>query len=241
VTDTLPRLREICMALPEVTEKLSHGEPTWFARKVFVSYSDHHHDDRVGFWCAAPPGAQEAFVAAEPDKFFVPPYVGHKGWIGVRLDVEDVDWSEVAELVEESYRLVAPGNLVAYLDERSVSPEQRDAAYARVAEICLALPEVENKPFGGHHSPAFRVQDKIFCGTGQVGRPRITFKAARGEQEALVESDPDRFFVPAYSGGKGWVGAWLDVDQDWDELAELIEDSYRLIAPKRLVAQLDAR
>ena len=60
-------------------------------------------------------------------------------------------------------------------------------------------------------------------------------------QEALVGSDPERFFVPQYTGPKGWVGAWLDVDPDWDEIAELIEESYRLVAPKRLVAQLDER
>jgi predicted DNA-binding protein (MmcQ/YjbR family) len=114
-------------------------------------------------------------------------------------------------------------------------------AYRKVAKICLALPEVVNKPFGGHHTPSYRVRDKIFCGTGQVGRARITFKGAPGSQAALVGSDPERFFVPPYSGPKGWVGAWLDVDQDWDELTELIEESYRLVAPKRLVAQLDAR
>ena len=81
----IERLRKICMSFPGVSEKLSHGEPTWFAKKVFVMVSDHHHDDRVGFWCPAPPGAQEAFVGSDPERFFVPPYVGGKGWLGVRL------------------------------------------------------------------------------------------------------------------------------------------------------------
>ena len=66
----------------------------------------------------------------------------------------------------------------------------------------------------------------------------MMFKAGPGVQEALVASDPDRFFVPAYVGHKGWVGTWLTADQDWDEIAELIEDSYRLIAPKRLAARI---
>jgi predicted DNA-binding protein (MmcQ/YjbR family) len=114
-------------------------------------------------------------------------------------------------------------------------------AYKRVAKICSALPETVNKPFGGHTTPAWRVRDKIFCGTGQSGRPFINFKGAAGAQDALVSSDPDRFFVPRYTGPKGWIGAWLDVDQDWDELTELIEESYRLIAPKLLTAQLDAK
>lgn len=112
-------------------------------------------------------------------------------------------------------------------------------AYRKVSKICLAFPETVNKPFGGHYTPAFRVREKIFCGTGQVGRARITFKGAPGAQAALVGSDPGRFFVPDYTGSKGWVGAWLDVEQDWEELAELIEESYRMIAPKRLVARLE--
>ncbi|MBN9111538.1 MAG: MmcQ/YjbR family DNA-binding protein [Pseudonocardia sp.] len=112
--DPLPRLRALCMALPEVTEKVSHGEPTWFVRRVFVSYADHHHDDRLGFWCAAPPGAQDELVAADPERFFRPPYVGGRGWLGVRLDV-DVDWDEVAEIVTDAYRQIAPKKLVALL------------------------------------------------------------------------------------------------------------------------------
>jgi hypothetical protein len=113
----LPTLRRLCLALPETTERLSHGEPTWFVRdkKTFVTYADHHHDDRLGFWCAAPDGAQAAMVAAAPDRFFVPPYVGHRGWLGVYLDV-DVDWDEIADVVEDAYRTIAPKTLVAQLD-----------------------------------------------------------------------------------------------------------------------------
>jgi len=101
------------LALPEATERVSHGEPTWFVggKKVFVMYANRHHDDRVGFWCAAPPGVQEATVGAEPERFFRPAYVGHRGWLGVYLDVP-VDWAEVAEIVEDAYRVVAPKRLV---------------------------------------------------------------------------------------------------------------------------------
>jgi hypothetical protein len=112
----LERLRTLCTALPEVTEKLSHGEPTWFVRKSFVMFADHHHDDRLAFWCAAPPGAQEELVAAEPGRFFRPPYVGGRGWLGVYLDVPDVDWTEIAEIVTDAYREVAPKRLVSRLD-----------------------------------------------------------------------------------------------------------------------------
>jgi hypothetical protein len=113
----LERLRALCTALPGVTEKLSHGEPTWFVRKSFVMFADHHHDDRLAFWCAAPPGAQEELVAADPGRFFRPPYVGGRGWLGVYLDVPDVDWTEIAEIVTDAYRQVAPKRLVARLDE----------------------------------------------------------------------------------------------------------------------------
>ena len=115
--DPIHRLRAICLALPDTTERLSHGEPTFFVRdkKTFVMYADHHHDDRLAFWAAAPDGYQRMLVEAEPDRFFVPPYVGVRGWIGVRLDVP-VDWDEIAAIVEGAYRVVAPRRLVAELD-----------------------------------------------------------------------------------------------------------------------------
>jgi hypothetical protein len=117
--DPLEALRALCLALPETTERLSHGEPTWFVRdkKTFVTFADHHHDDRLAFWAAAPPGAQAALVASDPLRFFVPAYVGQRGWIGVRLDVP-VDWDEIAELVADAYRMVAPKRLVSELEGR---------------------------------------------------------------------------------------------------------------------------
>jgi hypothetical protein len=115
--DPVAALRRLCLALPETTERVSHGEPTWFVRdkKSFGTLADHHHDDRFGFWCAAPPGSQEALVASDPERFFRPPYVGHRGWLGVYLDVP-VDWAEIAEIVTDAYRTVAPKRLVAELD-----------------------------------------------------------------------------------------------------------------------------
>jgi hypothetical protein len=112
-------VRKICLALPEVTERPSHGTPTWFVRdkKTFVQLWDHgHHGDEFPhLWCAAPPGAQEAMIEAEPERFFRPPYVGGRGWLGVRLDV-DLDWDEIAGICEDAYRVVAPKQLVARMD-----------------------------------------------------------------------------------------------------------------------------
>lgn len=113
------RVRELCTSLPEVEERPSHGECTWFVRgkKVFVQMSDHHHDDRLGLWCAAPPGVMVELVEQESTRFFRPPYVGAKGWLGVYLDVPDVDWDELREIVRDAYRTVAPAKLAALLDD----------------------------------------------------------------------------------------------------------------------------
>ncbi len=110
----LDRVRQICLGLPETNERLSHGAPTFFIRdkKTFVMYlDDHHGDGRLAIWCAAPPGMQEALVAGEPEHYFVPPYVGHRGWLGVRLD-RGLDWDELAGIVEDAYAEVAPAELV---------------------------------------------------------------------------------------------------------------------------------
>lgn len=119
--DAVNRMRRICLALPETTERLSHGAPTWFIRdkKTFVMLlDDHHGDGRLAISCAAPAGVQELLVEEEPARFFRPAYVGHRGWLGVRLDVE-VDWDEMAGIVEDAYRVVAPKQLIAKLDHLS--------------------------------------------------------------------------------------------------------------------------
>jgi len=113
----LARLRAICLALPEANERLSHGEPTWFAGKgkVFAMLDDHHHGSpHLSVWLPAGLGAQEGLVESDPTRFFRPPYVGASGWVGVVLDT-DPDWSQVAWLVEQGYRLVAGKRRVAKL------------------------------------------------------------------------------------------------------------------------------
>jgi len=111
------RLRRICMGLPEAEERLSHGEPTWFAGggKVFAMLDDHHHGaSHLSVHLPLPFGAQEALVSADPERYFRPPYVGGRGWVGVVLDGRP-DWRQVEELVLEAFRHVASGSLVARL------------------------------------------------------------------------------------------------------------------------------
>jgi hypothetical protein len=117
MVDPVDQLRALCLALPEVTERISHGEPGWFVRgkRQFITLDDHHHGaDRLAFWCAAPPGAQEELIAQDPHRFFRPPYVGHRGWVGVRIDAEP-DWDEISEIVRDAFRQVAPKSLTDHL------------------------------------------------------------------------------------------------------------------------------
>jgi hypothetical protein len=110
----LETVREICLALPEASERPSHGEPTFFVqgKRSFASVWDNHHGDgRFAVLCAAPAGMQAALVEADPDRFFVPPYVGHRGWIGFRLD-RAFKRDEVAGILEDAYAEVAPAKLV---------------------------------------------------------------------------------------------------------------------------------
>ncbi len=116
-SDPLARLRTIIEAWPETREKLSHGAPTWWGgRKTFATYADHHHGDgRVAVWVKSSFGEQELRVEADPETFFVPPYLGPSGWVGMRLD-RDPDWEIVELLLEEGYRMAAPKRAIAALD-----------------------------------------------------------------------------------------------------------------------------
>ena len=112
--ETLERIRRICLALPETSERLSHGAPTFFVRgkRAFLMVlANHHGDGRFAIWCAAEAGVQEMLVQADPERFFRPPYVGHRGWLGVRLD-RGLDWDELAGIAEDAYAEVAPPRLV---------------------------------------------------------------------------------------------------------------------------------
>jgi hypothetical protein len=118
----LERIRRLCLALPETSERPSHGAPSFFVRekKCFLMVLDDHHGDGIfGIWCAAPPGNQELLIAADPARFFRPPYVGHRGWLGVRLDGAGggatggaIDWDELAGIVEDAFATVAPKRLL---------------------------------------------------------------------------------------------------------------------------------
>lgn len=116
--EPLVRVRALCMRYPQTQERPSHGEPAWFVsgRRMFLVSADHHHDDRTAFWAAAPDGAQRYLLADDPARYFRPPYVGARGWVGVWLDVLRPDWDRIEQLVDDAWRAVAGPRLVKGYD-----------------------------------------------------------------------------------------------------------------------------
>ena len=105
------RVRRLCLALPETNERVSHGAPNFFIRdkRSFVSYMDDHHGDgRLALWCASSSDVQRMLASSRSEQFFVPPYVAHLGWLGVRLD-RDLDWDEIAGVIADAHAIVLEG------------------------------------------------------------------------------------------------------------------------------------
>lgn len=123
IDDPVARIRAFSLAFPEAAEKISWGTvPTFRVRdKIFVMVQDDHHGSgHLALWCKAKPGVQEMLVESQPERFFRPPYVGHNGWVGARLDIDLTPdgWDEIEELIEDSYRMTAPKRVLALLDRR---------------------------------------------------------------------------------------------------------------------------
>jgi predicted DNA-binding protein (MmcQ/YjbR family) len=118
--ELLDRVRQICLSLPEATEAGGVGNPSWRVNDKMFAMRHDAHAGRWGVWCKALPGAQSSLVATDPVRFFVPPYVGVHGWIGISLEA-DQDWDLVAELIEQAYRLTASKRLVRALDAQQAA------------------------------------------------------------------------------------------------------------------------
>jgi len=186
----IERLRRICMALPEVIEKIAWGELTWRAGKIFAQMDTHHHGaEHVAVWLPARPGVQEALVDEDPVHYFRPPYVGHKGWVGARIDNRP-DWRAVAALVAEAYREVASTSQVAILDARRSKPKrgwrtswsvirERPPRGARTGRRRRA----RTGPFRG--APPRR---RPFAGTDFSGAPRLHPRERRARRRPVPGS-----------------------------------------------------
>lgn len=243
----LERLRALCFALPAVEEKLSHGAPSYFVRgKQFASFADDHHGDgRTAAWCKADPERQRALVADAPERYFVPPYVGVRGWVGVTLG-DGTDWEELALILEQGWSSVAPRSArkapVLPPPRRPklnrTDPELARAAFARIEAICAALPGSEcerdkwNATFRVAGKPYLYFQDNHH-GDGVIG---AWVRGDIGESAALVQAHPERYFIPAYLGPRGWLGLRLDVKgmkkSEWDDITTRIGASHAAVAPR---------
>jgi predicted DNA-binding protein (MmcQ/YjbR family) len=250
--DTHQAVREVCLWLPETEEFLSHGSPNFRVRgKTFATYViNHHGDGRVALWLNAVPGSQELHVSAEPAQFFVPPYVGPRGWLGVVLD-QGIAWKRVAALVREAYEKVAPADLRARIGktpplkapERRLTSSQVDpmkspralAVLKRFRKLCLDLPEShEERQFG---YPVWQAGKKTFA-WARYDADRLTLCFWVGvDRQGLLTTDP-RYRIPPYMGHNGWIALDVSTNCDWDEVAALSLQSYRHFALKRMLLQL---
>jgi predicted DNA-binding protein (MmcQ/YjbR family) len=246
-------VRAVCLSFPEAEEKPSHGSPDFRVRgKSFASYVvNHHGDGRVALWLNVPMGSQQEYCEAQPKHFFVPPYVGPRGWLGVHLD-KGLSWKRIAELVREAYEKVAPpalsakiGKLVIPSSVQALSDTRKDPLQSKQAQlalkklraICLALPESsEATQFG---SPVFRAGKKVFAQLSADEREIEIMVWVGVAGQAMVTLDP-RFRVPPYIGHNGWIALDVTKKPDWDEVRELVLTSYRHFALQRMLKALRA-
>jgi hypothetical protein len=245
-------VRDVCLWLPEAEEFQSHGSPNFRVRgKTFATYAvNHHGDGRVALWLNALPGSQELHVHAEPEHFFVPPYVGPRGWLGVKVD-RGVAWKRLAALVREAYEKVAPAELRARIGNtpafkapgKKLSASQIDpmksprarAVLKSLRKLCLALPEsCEERQFG---HPAWKAGKRTFAlARHDGGRLTLCFWVGV-DQQGLLTAD-SRYRIPPYIGHNGWIALDVSADCDWEEVAALTLQSYRHFALKRMLLQL---
>ncbi len=245
-------VREVCLSFPDTEERPSRGSPDFRVRgKTFATYVvNHHGDGRIALWLNAPAGTQELYTGNEPEHYFVPPYLGPRGWLGVHLD-RGLRWATIARRVREAYEKTAPRQLVEAIgDTIDIEPptetlpiEQFDPfvkpraqqVLSRLREICLALPETaEAAQFG---NPVWRAGRKTFAGAHhRKGRLKLQFWAG-ADRQATLTFDP-RYAIPPYIGHNGWVELDVEEDANWDEVEALALFSYRHFALKRMLRAL---
>ncbi len=246
-------VREACLWLPEAEEFLAHGAANFRVRggKTFAMYAvNHHGDGRIALWLNAMPGVQEVHVEAEPRHFFMPPYVGPRGWLGVNLDT-GLAWKRVAELVRAAYEKAAPPKLRAQigkapaieapdkaLSAADIDPLKSPRAAAlleRLRKICLGLPESrEVRQFG---RPAWQAGKRTFALASHDGQRLHLYFWVGVDQQGLLTGDP-RYKIPPYMGHNGWIALDVSGGCDWREAKTLALASYRHFALKRMLHQL---
>jgi hypothetical protein len=214
---------------------------------MFLTFvDDHHGDGRLAVWCKSTHEEQRRLVASNPARFFVPPYVVVKGWVGVLVHPRDADWIELSILVEEAWASVAPPRvrnqpLVAKAPPSKVvrvktDPEMARAALERLTAVCLALPDVTCERERNYAT--FRVKKKPFVyfvdnhhGDGIVA---ACVKGDKREHARAIASDPARFYLPAYIGAHGYLGIRIDAKRvDWKLVAKRVAAAHALVHSAR--------
>jgi hypothetical protein len=252
MSSTYDVVRKICLGMPETEEIISHGYPTFkVTGKAFATYSlNHHGDEKDALLLNMDRENQQMLVNAAPDYFFVPPYTGPKGWVGIELN-KDLSWDRVAKLTFEAYTRVAPATLARGAQPVKVEPptEQmrledinplrsalNQAILKKLRSICGNLPEVsETKQFG---NPAFKAGKKTFC-TLSAGKDGVQLQVWVGPDRQLsLTSFDERFKIPAYVGHNGWINLDLTLKQRWEEIQDLLLISYEHFALKRMLKNL---
>ncbi|MBD8527181.1 MmcQ/YjbR family DNA-binding protein [Pseudomarimonas arenosa] len=248
-------IHELCLSLPATEAVISHGAPNYKARgKSFAIFvANHHGDGRIALWLAAPEGAQEQLCLAAPEHYFVPPYVGPRGWVGVQLNT-GLDWQDVYARVREAWACVAPATLRrtlpkttpiaapnAGLQLKEIDPlrsKPAENAIQRLRALCCALPEVtETTQFG---APTWKAGKRSFV-TLWAKDDQLNLQIWVGvEQQAIMTEDP-RFHIPPYIGHQGWIALRLARSTNWNEVKSLVMQSYRHFALQRMLKQLDAQ
>jgi len=244
---------EVCLSFPEAEEGTAHGSPHYHVRgKTFAMYTiNHHGDGRISLWLNSPPGAQEIHVKGEPKHFFVPPYVGPRGWLGVHLN-KGLSWKRIAVLVREAYEKVAHPKLRAAIGDTieiappnvKLTPEQIDPMKSARAQrllklmrkICLAWPETSEEVQFGY--PVWKAGKKSFALAYFRGDAlKAGFWTGVDRQGLLITAD-ERFTIPMYMGHNGWIELDVTKSANEAELRHLATDSYHHFANKRMLNQL---
>lgn len=250
-------ITEVCLGLPDTEEIVSHGAPNFrvIKGKVFASLAvNHHGDGRIALWLAASAARQDQLVRSEPRHFFVPPYLGPRGWIGMRLDT-GISWKRVAPLVQDAYCKVAPARLIARLGrplliappKTGLTLAELDPMFSSAArrlqavldEICMAFPDAnKSEQFG---FPVWRAGKKAFVQFYHANGRFVASFWVGLDQQAMMTLDP-RFHVPPYAGHNGWIALSLAGGRpNKNELQALAAQSYRHFASRKMLLTLDTR